>query len=100
MTCVVYARDAGFNTGYKLMSNVYPNYISVDSAFDNAKDKIDHFLFFLSPNDTMDETCNGPLTRYVKLRIAHAPGMPGTVSLPPQVSDPDMHHVMHAGIVN
>ena len=24
--------------------------------------------------------CNGPLTRYVKLRVAHAPGMPGTFS--------------------
>ena len=29
---------------------------------------------------------NGPLIRYTKFRIAHAPGMPGTVS------DPDMHH--------
>ena len=37
-------------------------------------------------------TANGPLTRYVKLRIAHAPGMPGTFSLSPRVSDPDMHH--------
>ena len=35
---------------------------------------------------------HGPLTRYVKLRIAHAPGMPGTFSSPPRVSDPDMHH--------
>ena len=38
----------------------------------------------------------GPLTRYVKLRIAHAPGMPGT--FPPQpkplVSDPGIHHGM------
>ena len=44
-------------------------------------------------------TCvNGPLARYVKLRVAHAPGMPGTFSPPPQVSDPGMHHgtcVMH-----
>ena len=39
---------------------------------------------------------------------AHAPGMPGTFSPSPQVSDPDMHHgtcvtaraVMHAGIAN
>ena len=29
--------------------------------------------------------------RYVKLRVAHAPGMPGTFSLPPRVSDPGMH---------
>ena len=35
---------------------------------------------------------NGPLVRYVKLRVAHAPGMPGSFSPPPRVSDPDMHH--------
>ena len=37
-------------------------------------------------------TCNGPLTRYVKVRVAHAPGKPRTISPPPRVSDPDMHH--------
>ena len=35
---------------------------------------------------------HGPLTRYVKLRVLHAPGMPGTFSPPPRVSAPDMHH--------
>ena len=35
---------------------------------------------------------NGPLARYVKLRVAHAPGMPGTFSSPPRVNDPGMHH--------
>ena len=35
---------------------------------------------------------HGPLTRYVKLRVAHAPGMPGTFFPPPRVSDPGMHH--------
>ena len=35
---------------------------------------------------------HGPLVRYVKLRVAHAPGMPGTFSPPPRISDPDMHH--------
>ena len=35
---------------------------------------------------------HGPLIRYVKLRIAHAPGMPGTFSPSPRVSDPHMHH--------
>ena len=35
---------------------------------------------------------NGPLTRYVTLQVAHALGMPGTFFLPPQISDPDMHH--------
>ena len=41
---------------------------------------------------------HGPLTRYAKTRVAHAPGMPGAFSLPRRVSDPDMHHgtcVMH-----
>ena len=33
---------------------------------------------------------NGPLTRYEKLRVAHAPGMPGTFSPPQRVSDPDI----------
>ena len=35
---------------------------------------------------------HGPLARYVKLRVAHAPGIPETFSLPLQVSDSDMHH--------
>ena len=35
---------------------------------------------------------HGPLARYLKLQVAHAPGMLGTFSLPPPVSDPDMHH--------
>ena len=37
-------------------------------------------------------TDHGPLAMYVKLRIAHALGMPGTFSPPPRVSDPDMHY--------
>ena len=36
---------------------------------------------------------NGPLARCVKLRVAHAPGVPGTFSQSPQVRDPAMHHV-------
>ena len=32
-----------------------------------------------------------PLTRYAKLRVAHALGMPGTFSPPPRVSDLGMH---------
>ena len=35
---------------------------------------------------------HGPLARYVKLRVAHAPGILGTFSSPPRVSDPDMPH--------
>ena len=36
--------------------------------------------------------CNGPLTRCVKLRVEREPGIPGTFSLPPRVSDPDTQH--------
>ena len=35
---------------------------------------------------------HGPLAGYVKLRVTHAPGMPGTFSPPLRVSDPGMHH--------
>ena len=39
---------------------------------------------------------HGPLTRYVKLRVVHAPGMPGIFSPPPTskeiASDLGMHH--------
>ena len=38
------------------------------------------------------KVCYGPLTRYAKLWVTHAPGMPGTFSPPLRVSDPDMHH--------
>ena len=38
------------------------------------------------------DAANEPLIRCVKFRVAHAPGMPGTSSPPPRLSDPDMHH--------
>ena len=37
---------------------------------------------------------HGPLARYVKLWVAHVPGMPGTFSPPLRVSNPSMHHGM------
>ena len=51
---------------------------------------------------------HGPLTRYVKLRVVHAPGIPGKFSPSSRVSNTDMHHgtcVTHvpwciAGIAN
>ena len=54
-----------------------------------------------------------PLTRYPKLRVAHAPGMPGTCSPPPTSKETackrsrhasrhvrEAHAVMHVGIAN
>ena len=38
------------------------------------------------------KTANGPITRYVKLLVAQAPGMSGTFSPQLWVSNPDMHH--------
>ena len=35
---------------------------------------------------------HGPHTRYVKLWVAHAPGILGTLSPTSQISNPDMHH--------
>ena len=35
---------------------------------------------------------HGLLARYLKLWVVYAPGMPGTFSPPPWVSNPDMHH--------
>ena len=35
---------------------------------------------------------HGPLARYLRLRVAHAPAMPETFSPPPRVSDADRHH--------
>ena len=35
---------------------------------------------------------HGPATKYAKLPVAHAPGMPGTFSPPPPFRDPNMHH--------
>ena len=40
----------------------------------------------------LGDMSHGPLTRFIKLRVAHAPGMPGPCSPPPRISDPDMHH--------
>ena len=39
-----------------------------------------------------EASCHGPLARYVKLRVAHAPRMPGTFPPSLRVSDRDMHH--------
>ena len=41
---------------------------------------------------TCGKMLHGPLTRCVKLRVAHAPGMPGTFSPPPRIGGTDMHH--------
>ena len=58
------------------------------------------FLIFIDGKYHPNTHAHGPLARWVKLRVAHAPGMPGTFSPPPRVSDPDMHqwHVRDAHV--
>ena len=48
-----------------------------------------HFKRAVSNSALIKRLLHGPLARYVKLRIAHAPGI---FSPPPLFSDPDMHH--------
>ena len=36
--------------------------------------------------------CRWPLVNYEKLRVGHAPGMPGTFFSPPRICDPDIYH--------
>ena len=51
-----------------------------------------HLICWWDFRTTKRASSHGPLTRYVKMQVAHAPDMPGTFPPPPRVSDPDMHH--------
>ena len=53
-----------------------------------------HQIIYSSLNVLLREffEVHGPLARYLKLRVAHAPEMPGTFSPLPRPSDPDMRH--------
>ena len=55
-------------------------------------DLIMRYMILLLNKCTSRNTGHGPLARCVQFRLAHAPGMPGTFSPPPRVSDPDMRH--------
>ena len=66
----------------KLNFKHIPLYMATDKKNQVDKHWILHVLYCLY----------GPLARYIKLRVAHAPGMPGTFTPPPRFSDPDMHH--------
>ena len=72
----------------------HPNHLSVSKISFICIPKVlflisrDRFTLRLGADLT---TSHGPLTRYAKLRVAHASGMSATFSPPPCVSDPDMH---------
>ena len=49
--------------------------------------------FWWESNFITCDSGHGPLSRHVKLWVAHMPGMLGMFSPPPRVRDSDMHHV-------
>ena len=65
-------------------------------ASNHQKLKVDYFIDsvfgLLTKYINASKLIHGPLARYVKLRVAHAPGMPGTLSPPPRASNHDMDH--------
>ena len=71
--CIFLIKSGGVASVYPLLSN---------SPFGKKK-QLTHFYLCRR---------HGSLARYVKLWVAHAPGMPGTFSPPLRISDPDMHH--------
>ena len=73
--------------GWNAVHIMSPKGLMTCSSYDCSK--VDAMLKILQ-RTSRDR--HGPLTRYAKLRAAHAPGMPGTVSPPLRVSDPEMHH--------
>ena len=84
----------------------YHSHALLSNCLKNTWSQVDTWLFFPTSGSTRLPLCrggffiktiswlqHGPLTRYVKLRVARAPRMPGTFSPPPRISDPYMHHV-------
>ena len=76
------------NTGllYELLKQVLLQKFVLSILFISCR----HYSCFY--DNSFRTVIHGPLTRYVKLRVARAPGMPGTFSPQLRVSDPDMHH--------
>ena len=63
----------------------------------NVRLCVKYYNYLCPTSSTLIRMSHGSLTRYVKLRVGRAPGMPGTFSRhrlqrKPLVSDPGMHH--------
>ena len=71
--------DDDINVGKCMVSSAQPySWWAVDLGQD-----VDITEFYLLGYSIQQNGRHGPLTRYVKLWVAHAPGMPGTFFPPP-----------------
>ena len=68
-------RKNSFHTKYKSSDNF------IGYSISSLKSKVKEGG--LTRNGSYHPWIHGPLVRYVKLPVAHAPGMPGTYSIPP-----------------
>ena len=68
----------------------YPNRISTgEAAREDWGEYVNINSSLLTKQSEVKRTRNGPLSRYVKLRVAYAPGIPETVSPPPTSKEND-----------
>ena len=97
------ATSTVFTTTVDLISKIFQLFprsvLSINrSVIDNSMSPVFEILFILMKYwkamicRELHNYWHGPLARNVNLRFAHDPDIPGTVSPPPRVSDPDMLH--------
>ena len=84
---------------YMILINAYPDLVTCLVQIDMSRlFKVASYCLLLAAIIHSWASC-----QIRKIAGAHAPGMLGTFSPSPQVSDPDMRHaraVVHAGIAN
>ena len=73
----------------KFQNDCITTWVTASSPIQHINGFTVHVLLWLPYNSLW---FHGPLARYAKLRVTHAPGIPRTFSPPPRVSDPDMYH--------
>ena len=88
--CFMHEHNVGLTTSWTLFFYRW-SIIDIKWVMSPGEYCCDYYPGTLSSSSTG----NGPLTRYVQLRVAHAPGMLGTFSPPPT-----SRAVMHVGSLN
>ena len=82
-----------FSWWYARAINIHSTYVlcNITWIIRIIQSWIYHWMFWCFLCVSIQHFTHGPLDRYVKLRVVHAPGMPGTLSPSSRVTDPDMH---------